>query len=302
MQSRVRSLPAMRYYLRNQTLFLRGVFRAASTGISGGLKQVSTLLAHTPGGDIEVPDPYREIERVIHREGLPPDFFGLLTRVPLAHLCILQYDFLILFVTAGASGGNAGDSVPVNLIIYSREGMTDAALLETIMTGTAARVEALHSLARLSSGDPADSVIVACEGEVIHQNAGSHTEVGSRVRSAVLFGIQEALARQEGRIERDRPSFFIFSRYQGDHWVEWLPEKCPYYPCHFPGQRCEFCYCPFYPCGDESLGQWVKSSSMNGMVWNCSGCTLLHEPLIADYLLAHPEAPPAELKRKKGAQ
>jgi adenosylcobinamide hydrolase len=44
----------------------------------------------------------------------------------------------------------------------------------------------------------------------------------------------------------------------------------------------------------------VKSTSKNGPVWNCSGCTLLHEPLITEYLLAHPEAPLAELKRKKG--
>jgi adenosylcobinamide hydrolase len=92
----------------------------------------------------------------------------------------------------------------------------------------------------------------------------------------------------------------VFSRFQGDHWVEWIPEQCPYYPCHVPGQRCEFCYCPFYPCKDETLGQWVKSTSKNGPVWNCSGCTLLHEPLITEYLLAHPEAPLAELKRKKG--
>jgi hypothetical protein len=38
------------------------------------------------------------------------------------------------------------------------------------------------------------------------------------------------------------------------HWVEWSPEGCPYYPCHFEGQQCDFCYCPLYPCLDTSLG------------------------------------------------
>jgi len=292
----------MRYYFRNRTLILRGRFRAASTSVSGGLGQVSTLLAHALGWQGDVSDPLHGLERVLHREGLPPDFFGLCARVRMADLCILQYDGITVFVTAGASEGDADAPVSVSLIIYSREGMTDAALLETIMTGTAARVEALYSLGRPCAGTPFDAVIVACEGEVQHRNAGTLTEIGSKVRPAVLFGIPEALARHEGRIPRQRPSFFIFSRYQGDHWVEWLPEECPFYPCHFPGQRCDFCYCPFYPCGDESLGQWVKSASKNGMVWNCSGCTLLHEPRMADYLLAHPEAPLAELKRKRTGQ
>ncbi|MCU0631975.1 MAG: adenosylcobinamide amidohydrolase [Methanolinea sp.] len=283
-------------------LILRGRFRAASTSVAGGLGQVSTILAHTLGQQGDMSDPLHGLERVLHREGLPPDFFGLCARVQMADLCVLQYDGITVFVTAGASEGDADAHVSVSLIIYSREGMTDAALLETIMTGTAARVEALYALGRPSTGTPSDAVIVACEGEVQHRNAGTLTEIGSKVRSAVLFGIPEALGRNEGRILRQRPSFFIFSRYQGDHWVEWLPRECPYYPCHFPGQRCDFCYCPFYPCGDESLGQWVKSASKNGMVWNCSGCTLLHEPLMADYLLAHPEAPLAELKRKRTGQ
>ena len=30
--------------------------------------------------------------------------------------------------------------------------------------------------------------------------------------------------------------------------------ECEFYPCHFEGQYCDFCYCPFYPCGDSSTG------------------------------------------------
>lgn len=290
----------MRYYLRNQTLILRGEFRAACTGIPGGLGKVPTLLLHHHEGEGNVPDPLREFNRVIHRQGLPPDFFGLFLGLPPGNLCILQHDFITLFISAGAPGRDSGSPAPVSILLHSREGMTDSALLESIMTATAARVEAFHSLGRPSSGDPADGVIAACEGESVHPHAGASTPIGDRIRSAVLFGIREALGGDDTRGGRIRPSFFVFSRFQGDHWVEWIPEQCQYYPCHFPGQRCEFCYCPFYPCNDEALGQWVKSTSKNGPVWNCSGCTLLHEPGIAEYLLAHPEAPLAELKRKKG--
>ncbi len=49
--------------------------------------------------------------------------------------------------------------------------------------------------------------------------------------------------------------------------------ECEYYPCHFEGQYCDFCYCPFYPCGDSSTGgEWIKGKN----VWNCKNCTWLH--------------------------
>ena len=75
-----------------------------------------------------------------------------------------------------------------------------------------------------------------------------------------------------------------------------MKEGCPYYPCHFPGQRCDYCYCPCYPCADEELGEWVESSN-GDRVWGCAGCTLLHVPAIADYVKRNPEATLAELKR-----
>lgn len=50
--------------------------------------------------------------------------------------------------------------------------------------------------------------------------------------------------------------------------------ECEYYPCHYDGQYCDFCYCPFYPCGDSSTGgEWIKGKN----VWNCKECMWLHE-------------------------
>ena len=50
--------------------------------------------------------------------------------------------------------------------------------------------------------------------------------------------------------------------------------ECEYYPCHWDGQYCDFCYCPFYPCGDSSTGgEWIKGKN----VWNCKNCTWPHE-------------------------
>ena len=62
--------------------------------------------------------------------------------------------------------------------------------------------------------------------------------------------------------------------------------ECDYYPCHFEGQDCTFCFCPFYPCGDSRTGgNWVESSS-GGQVWSCLKCNIVHEEKVVDELLS----------------
>ncbi len=59
---------------------------------------------------------------------------------------------------------------------------------------------------------------------------------------------------------------------------------CKYYPCHFDGQDCTWCFCPFYPCKEKSTGgEWVKSGS--GVVWSCQNCWWVHQPEVARQIL-----------------
>jgi len=291
----------MRYYLDPSTLFIRGTFRAASTGISGGIRSVATLLNHTVPQGWDEADPEKEIELVAAGAGIGMDLFGLLTAVPVHHACVLQYDFITVFITAGNRREPPSAGGTINIIVHSSEGMEDAALLELIMVATEAKTEGLLALDLPLSGTPTDAVISACEGETRHRYAGRLTEPGLRVREAVLHGIPEALRRHDAGISSGRPGFFVYSRLQGGHWIEWSPHECPYYPCHFKGQSCDFCYCPFYPCKDESLGQWVESSH-GGRVWNCADCTLLHAPAVAAYLRKFPGAAREELMKFAAAQ
>lgn len=293
----------MRYFIKNSTLFIRGKFLAASTGINGGLRPVSTILNHTVPNNWSHDNPIRELETQITKEGFSPEFFGLLTAVDMCNLCILQFDFINVFITAGITNPKFELSNTINIIVQSDEGLTNAALLETIITVTEAKVKALQMMGHSFTGTTTDAVVIACEGDIRHTYAGVLTELGRRVYEAVVFGVQEALKRQEGIIKRSAPSLFIFSRYGGDHWVEWTSENCPYYPCHFEGQRCDFCYCPLYPCQDDSLGKWVESSQ-GGIIWSCSDCTLLHTPAIVKYMKKNPEASLKELKalKKRNAQ
>jgi len=287
----------MRYHYSQDTLFIRGAFRAASTGIAGGIRDTRTIFNHTVPADWSHDEPIQEIDRIGAMAGYGTDVLGLLTAVPMHTLCVLQYDFITVFVTAGMREHPPKGAGTINIIVCSSEGMADSALLETIMVATEAKAEAMIGLGR-DAGTPTDAVVAACEGVVVHQYAGRIAEPGRRVRDAVLKGVPEALRRYESGAAGE-PAFFIYSRFRGEHWVEWSPVNCPYYPCHFEGQRCDFCYCPFYPCKDETLGAWAESSS-NGKVWNCSGCTLLHEPKVADYVRENPDAPLKELKKLAG--
>ena len=62
-------------------------------------------------------------------------------------------------------------------------------------------------------------------------------------------------------------------------------ETCEYYPCHFEGQDCTWCFCPFYPCEDEQTGgEWVKTKE-GGRIWGCSDCYWVHKPEVAKELL-----------------
>jgi len=60
---------------------------------------------------------------------------------------------------------------------------------------------------------------------------------------------------------------------------------CEYYPCHFEGQDCTFCFCPFYPCNDERTGGRYVERSSGGKVWSCVDCTIIHEPDVAEEVL-----------------
>lgn len=287
----------MRYFLVENTLVIRGSFRAAGPGTASAVSPVSTLLNHTDTENAGRQSAAKELELAAAGAGAGRDYAGLVTTVPVQGLCVLQYDFLTAFITAAFLNGK--DRIPgtveTAIIICSCQGMSDGALHEAIRVAGDSVTEALTEGGWEPAAPPADATIIAGEGPLEHLTAGPESPVGSRARAALRYGIPEAIRRSRGPVPK-RPAFFIYSRFKGEHWVEWMPENCPYYPCHFEGQRCDFCYCPLYPCGDESLGQWAESSC-GGRVWNCATCTLIHEPSVANYLKKYPEASKDELVR-----
>ena len=187
----------MRYYTDRDTLYLRGSFRAASTGISGGIRNVASIFNHSIPDKRAHADPPAELALVAAGAGLSPDYFGLLTDVDMNHLCVLQYDYVMVFITAGVNAADSAGPATINIIVYSREGMTDGALLGSIVTATEAKADALRSAGYSFTGTPADGVVVSFEGEVRQEYAGTSTDIGTRVYAAVRFGVMEALKRRE---------------------------------------------------------------------------------------------------------
>ena len=285
----------MRYYLRDGTLVVRGDFHALSSGVDGGLSHVPTLLNHTVPHGYDAPEPGRTLFYVAASLGLSDSCFGLMTSVPMHHLVVLRYDYLTVFITAGVTHPTPEAPGTINIIVTSSEGLSPSALAGAFITITEAKVQGLCDRGRSFTGTTSDAIIVASEGEVLHQYAGPATPPGIRMMSAVRYGVAIALDRHEGRIPADRPAFFIYSRFNGGGFVEWSQMNCPYYPCHFKAQQCDFCYCPLYPCGDETLGGFVTGSS-GVRVWACTDCTLNHEPEVVRHLKRNPEATLSELK------
>lgn len=303
----------MRYYLRDDVLIVRGNFRAASNGTSGGISSVKTLLNVTVPGNFSE-DAGVFIDRISAKNGFLCPQFGLLTAVPMNNLCIAQYDYITVFVTAAVSDKNR----TINIIATSARPLSDAALLGAMMTITEAKMQVLIERKLPGTAGPTDAIIIAAEKSAAapEEFAGPLTETGDKISKAVHHALTEALVRFDNyllntwgvsrgwskssspMIKRSRPSFFIYSRYGGDHWVEWIPEGCPYYPCHnFKEQNCSFCYCPLYPCMDEEFGHIIETS--NGELWSCMDCKFIHEPSVAKHLLKNPEAGIAELKAVK---
>ena len=227
------------------------------------------------------------------KEGFSPVFFGLSSGQGAGRLSIVRFDFVTVFLLPPDPGTIPGSGFKV--IVYSSEGLSDNALIQMMLTVKDALELGTDRAGTTPSSERDDHVIVASEGEITHREAGKQSEPGKRVFESIRFAIPKLLdeaAQEKG------PQTYVFSRLGGGHFVLWQPDACPYYPCHFPGQRCDYCYCPYYPCLDETLGQWVTGSH-GGKVWNCSRCELLHIPENAGYLRKYPEATLAEMKKRK---
>ncbi len=292
----------MRYFLRSSSLIIRGKFRVCSSGSNGGIRNCTTLINHQVPHDFSM-DPEKELELLALSLGLSyPGTAGLLTAVDMNTLCILSWDNLTVFVTAGITHPDQADSAvsdsgytpgTINIIVLVQD-FHDQALVDAVITVTEAKALALRDAGFDFAGTVTDAVLIASEGSGPIRYAGSATRIGQMIHEGVYAGVTKALLRQADTKKRG-PSFFIRSGMGGPHWFLWEKEHCKYYPCHYEGQCCDFCYCPLYPCQDTTLGDWIEKPGRSP-VWACTRCLLNHHPQVTRHLIRNPEASLLELK------
>jgi adenosylcobinamide hydrolase len=285
----------MRYYTTGSSLFIRGSFDAISSGDPGGIARVSCLASHFVQSDVPGADQWREAEQRVRGEGLSPELcFSLVTPLPLTGFCVFRYDRVTCFITVAPMSAD-GRQGPVTIILTCNERFSPGALAAGIIAVTEAKSDALREAGVNTTGSLWDGVIIASEGRPGHGQTDMKVPIDRIMREAVRYGTGVAYERNGAHNPDQRVSLFVYSNIGGGHWTEWKKAHCPYYPCHHEGQICDFCYCPLYPCNDLTLGSFVPSSN-GGTVWNCSSCSLVHDPVVARHLRENPMASLSELK------
>lgn len=296
----------MRYFLRDGTLFIRGAFtmlrQDALNAEEGTITHISTIIAADLPHTNTKEDNDSFFDTILRNNGYDADALSLPVTIPPDRVCIFAYDGIMVFILA-QPGTTEELPAPVTIMVCSREPLPEAGLKTLQMTAE----EAVRT-AFIRAGYPAgesgkNTVLIFCEeteeSPDVHERL---TRAMALVSQTIQYGIPETWAAAEIKNQR-KPAFYIHSSIGGDRWSRWDPAGCPYYPCHSSAheQRCDFCYCPLYPCGDESQGKWLEREN-SGRIWSCEGCTLVHAPVVADYLTRHPEASLEELKviLKKG--
>jgi len=297
----------MRYFLRDGALYIRGAFTAVMSGTQdsagdGSITHISTIITARLPRNNTTEDIDSFFKSHLRKNGYDTDAVGLPVTIAVDRLCIFAFDSIMVFILARL--GMPGERPdPVTIIVCCREPVPESGLRAILVTAE----EAIHQTF-ITAGYPAaeqrtDSVLICCEETEESPDVYERlARAQALVSETIAYGIPETWAASETAFHR-KPAFYIHSSIGGDRWTRWNPDGCPYYPCHpsCEDQRCDFCYCPLYPCGDESQGKWLEREN-GGRIWSCEGCTLVHTPAVADYLIQHPEASLEELKniQKKG--
>lgn len=302
----------MRYYVKNNTLVIKGDFDGISTGINGGRKRVQAVINHQVPEGFDRRDPLVYMNEVASKLNVEEPYFGLMTAVYMKNLCIVRDGNLTAFITAGISNPCHDPGVPgtINVILLACGKMSEGAMASAIITATEAKTKALFDMGFDFTGTTTDTVTVLCDDRKpcdscdipYYEYSGTYTDPGRSIYRCVKKGVEEGIKRQHMASGSRDVNGRIFVLAGGDEpfWVshpkeECGKDRCKYYPCHFEGQDCTHCYCPLYPCEDPELGKWIKSSK-GYPVWSCKDCTLLHKREAVEYLAKHPEATTEELK------
>jgi len=197
----------MKFWIEEDTLIVHGRYNALSSGIGGGWKDVEYLFNHTVSKDFERWNPTEYLKSVAERYSMK-SYFGLLTSVPMKNLAIVSVDEVTVFVTAGVKNPNEQVNLSprretntgtINIIIVVKSRMTDAAMVNTVITATEAKSSALLEMGYQFTGTCTDAVIVAKELDSQSKNyyeyAGPSSVLGRKIWKATKRAVRDSLLK-----------------------------------------------------------------------------------------------------------
>ncbi|EXX85038.1 adenosylcobinamide amidohydrolase, partial [Paenibacillus darwinianus] len=168
-------------------------------------------------------DPAAEMSAYLTERDYPADVtLGLMTAAKLTHASIAEEAgdrFRVVVCTTAGTRNAAKAGMPrtvfsacrpgtINTLIFLDCKMTDAALLGVVITATEAKCSALADLdirdeeaqERLATGTTTDAVVAAvtqrAAHRLVHEYAGSASEIGNAVGRLVYATVHEASATQ----------------------------------------------------------------------------------------------------------
>ncbi|TCP55783.1 adenosylcobinamide amidohydrolase [Tumebacillus sp. BK434] len=222
----------IRHHLQGGALIVsadRPLHIVSSSLFGGGCQQKNYLVnAQVPHG-YSSDDPWQDLEQRVHDLGLPiGETAGMMTAADVDQVVegfAMGDQFrLRTFVTAGvgnaARAGVTRKTYPgyvagtINIIVAIDGRMTEAALINAVITITEAKTAALQDSGitihdgsgRSATGTTTDAVIVAAtqdpEYSGIHQYAGVATELGGAIADTVYHSLTRSLQHQRTQREQ----------------------------------------------------------------------------------------------------
>jgi len=219
------SILGIGFYLYHRTTFVvtsdRPLNVISSAVLGGNLRQARYIINHSVDKDYNGSDPGEDLRQVVLRLGLGSEVLGMMTAVSVKHTVISRERLKDLSVATlctagvgnpGAAGLPAGKAQgrhrpgTINLILLIDGNLTDASMVNAVITATEAKTRALFKAkVMLPDGEPAtgtttDAIVLACTGtgEPLSY-AGTATDlgylIGKTVYRAVSQGVKSYIRR-----------------------------------------------------------------------------------------------------------
>ncbi|MFI8949887.1 adenosylcobinamide amidohydrolase [Streptomyces sp. NPDC053750] len=193
---------------------------ASSAVLGGGIAERAWVLNAQVGHGYRRTDPARHLTDLALAAGARGSGVGLMTAADVSAAGRARDGGAEAVVTAGVSvrgwaassqEGTPGTAVPgtINIVVALPVALSDAALVNAVMTATEAKVQALLDSGLDCSGTPTDAVCVAARaprpGAEVHSFAGPRSEWGARLARAVHRAVLAALPEHSQAVRNTRP-------------------------------------------------------------------------------------------------